>query len=71
MSLSTREIRVAHAGTPRTKLLVPSIGSITQRRGPWPGGLELLALDGVARAGALELAADELLGGLVGVAHQA
>ena len=33
---STSEISVAQAGTPRTKLWVPSIGSITQRRGPWP-----------------------------------
>ncbi len=29
-------IRVAQIGTPRMKLLVPSIGSITQRRGPQP-----------------------------------
>ena len=29
-------IRVAHTGTPRTKLWVPSIGSTTQRRGPHP-----------------------------------
>ena len=31
-----KAIRVAHTGTPRTKFLVPSIGSITQRRGPQP-----------------------------------
>ena len=29
-------IRVAHTGTPRTKFLVPSIGSSTHRRGPCP-----------------------------------
>src|SRR5664280_2718686 len=33
---STRAIRVAQTGTPRMKLWVPSIGSMTQRRGPWP-----------------------------------
>ena len=36
-SPSNSEISVAHTGTPRTKFLVPSIGSSTQRRGPWPG----------------------------------
>ena len=30
---TSRPISVAHTGTPRTKLAVPSIGSITQRRG--------------------------------------
>ena len=29
-------ISVAHTGTPRTKFLVPSIGSITHRRALWP-----------------------------------
>ena len=36
LSPSTRAMRVAHTGTPRTKLFVPSIGSITHRRGPCP-----------------------------------
>src|SRR5215211_4632965 len=31
-----KAISVAHTGTPRTKFFVPSIGSITQRRGPQP-----------------------------------
>ena len=31
-SSTTSEIRVAHTGTPRTKFLVPSIGSMIQRR---------------------------------------
>src|SRR6478735_5458001 len=35
-SSTTSEISVAHTGTPRTKFLVPSIGSITQRRWLWP-----------------------------------
>jgi hypothetical protein len=35
-SLSTSAMRVAQTGTPLTKLWVPSIGSITHRRGPWP-----------------------------------
>src|SRR5674476_1347933 len=33
---STRAISVAQTGTPRMKLWVQSIGSMTQRRGPWP-----------------------------------
>ena len=60
-------MRVAQTGTPRTKFFVPSMGSMIQRRGPWPGGLELLTLDGVARPGALQLQSDQLLGGAVGV----
>ena len=35
-SPSNSAISVAQTGTPRTKFLVPSIGSSTQRRGPWP-----------------------------------
>jgi hypothetical protein len=35
-SPSTSAIKVAHTGTPRTKFLVPSIGSITHCRAPCP-----------------------------------
>src|SRR5918999_3464450 len=35
-SYSIRAISVAQTGTPRTKFLVASIGSITQHRAPWP-----------------------------------
>ncbi len=34
--LSTRAIRVAQTGTPRTKFFVPSIGSMIHCRGPLP-----------------------------------
>ena len=70
MPSSTREMRVAHTGTPRTKLWVPSMGSMTHCRGRDPVGSNSSPLDGVARPGALELAADELLGGAVGVADE-
>ena len=63
-------MRVAHTGTPRTKLCVPSIGSTTHWRGLDPVVGELLADDGVARPGALELGADQLLGVAVGVADE-
>ena len=46
-------------------------GRSTQRRGPWPVVVELLALDGVAGTGALELVPDELLGRPVGVGDRA
>ena len=48
-SPSSSAISVAQTGTPRTKFLVPSIGSITQRRGPLPLDAELLAGDRVVR----------------------
>jgi hypothetical protein len=35
-SSTISEISEAHTGTPRTKFLVPSIGSTTQRRWLWP-----------------------------------
>ena len=35
-SSTTNAMSVAHTGTPRTKFLVPSMGSTTHRRGPWP-----------------------------------
>ena len=70
MPSSTSAMRVAQTGTPRTKLWVPSIGSTTHWRGLEPVGRELLADDGVARSGALELDADELLGLPVGVADE-
>ena len=70
MPSSTSEMRVAQTGTPRTKLWVPSIGSTTHCRGLDPVWRELLADDGVARPGALELGADQLLGVAVGVADQ-
>src|SRR5689334_13312488 len=35
-SPSNRAMSVAHTGTPRTKFFVPSIGSSTHRREPWP-----------------------------------
>ena len=42
---------MAHTGTPRTKFLVPSIGSITHGATRGPGVAELLAHDRVAGAG--------------------
>ncbi len=58
---------MAHTGTPRTKFLVPSIGSITHRRAPWPVRPHLLAEHGVAWPGPAELGADDLLGAAVGI----
>ena len=54
-------IRVAQTGTPRTKFLVPSIGSITQRRWLCPVEPCLLAEHGVAGPGPRQRAADALL----------
>ena len=67
---STRAIRVAHTGTPRDEVVgaVDRVDDPLPRAGP--GGRELLADDGVARPGALELGADQLLGVAVGVADQ-
>ena len=70
ISSSTNEISVAQAGTPRTKLWVPSMGSITQRRGPWP--VVSNSSPSTASRGRVRLSwhPDELLGGLVGVADE-
>ena len=70
MSSSTSEIRVAQAGTPRTKLCVPSMGSMTQRRGPCP--VVSNSSPSTASRGRVRLScdADELLGRLVGVADE-
>ena len=68
-SSSTSAMRVAHTGTPRTKLCVPSMGSTTQRRAR-SGRRELLALTASRGRVRLSWEADELLGGPVGVADQ-
>ena len=49
-SPSSRAMSVAHTGTPRTKLLVPSIGSMTHRRDRVAGPPELLAPHRIGRA---------------------
>ena len=52
-------------GTPRTKLLVPSIGSMTQRRGPCPVSGEFLTVDGIAQPGPAGVARGSPLRGAV------
>ena len=72
---TSRPINVAHTGTPRTKLAVPSIGSSTQRREaaagtPHPAAPHLLAEDGVARPFLFQELTNGRLGGPVGFAYR-
>ena len=60
-------ISVAQTGTPRTKFLVPSIGSMTQQRGLDAGPAVLLAEHRVPWPGPAQHVAQRLLGGQVGI----
>ena len=69
-SSTISEISVAHTGTPRTKFLVPSIGSTTQRRWLKPLEPSSSPTHRVPRAGAGQRAADAVLDRPVGVGHR-